>query len=184
MTSYNAGAVTRDPYDYDTHASIVFPPVFAALRTLARSRKIWVGVQVWFGRGEPRAEFVTKATRRGGEPRIMVRTPGGPNRVNDLVDSMILAHEMGHHQSHVRREATPAVEELTATEPERIFRDPLGLPLKLRYEIVAEEVRAWNYARDDLRECGFSRWLFFERWARRAVESYVRSFRLRNAPDA
>lgn len=170
--------MTYDPYEYDSLEAAPFPPVFRALRGYAKERRLWVGVNLWFGRREPRAEFVTKGIKRGGEPRILVRTRGGPNKVDDVIDSMILAHEMGHHTSHVRGDPSSDLEELLSETPERVMSEGHLLPLPMRYEVIAEEVRAWNYSREDLDRAGFTSWRTFDRWASASVGTYVRGLRL------
>lgn len=168
-----------DLYRYDHLDPFDFPPVFGALRQIARERRIWIYIEKWFGRrgGEDRGLFVTK----DDELSIYVRTRRWDEAIDDVFDSMILAHEMGHHLSHLNGESSDEMNEIMRTTPERIKAEGPRLPRHLREEVVAEEIRAWNHARADLRTVGFGRWPLFERLASASVAKYIHGLELTDA---
>jgi hypothetical protein len=82
------------------------------------------------------------------------------------LDACDLAHEYGHFLSHQRRERTAEYEVALKALRQR------SLQPEEKNTILAEEERAWRYAREELGNLGVTEWRSFEERQEDALASY------------
>lgn len=169
---------SRQPRDYfelahAPYASVAYPPTFTKLAALAKERRIFVRPGIWNGPGEPRGEFVSKNAVRFGYTTINIRARLGVHAMRDGFHSLLLAHEMGHHESWTNADAPDAYRALME-DPSDFYRRRVKVDVVLAHEIVKEEVRAWAYARTLLGELGITDFDRFDGVASMTVGTYVR----------
>jgi hypothetical protein len=141
--------------------------LFSRLRTLAESRGAIVQVRMRL-LGEQAGYFRLHGRRQTPIVRVNVAS-GNVNQIDDVEDSIVLAHEMGHHQRWRNGEEAAAYRAIVDT-PHETWP---GLPLDSRRAILTEETRAWVYARGDLKALGFTDWPAFEAARAPALGGYA-----------
>jgi hypothetical protein len=142
--------------------------IFSRLKALAESRGATVQVRARFP-ADPQAGYFRLHGRRQTPIVRVMACSGNVNQIDDVEDSIVLAHEMGHHQRWRNGEEAASyraiVDTAHATWP--------GLPLDTRRAILAEETGAWTYAKVDLESLGFAAWPAFEAARVPALKGYA-----------
>jgi len=120
------------------------------------------------------AMFVTTDCLKGADPFVAMYCEARVGNIDDIPATILLAHELGHHESWLRGDTSDDFEHLMASTPRAVYDEPETLPRATKDEIVTEEARAWRYGRHILRFAlpDFTAWGDYDRIAAESVEGY------------
>jgi hypothetical protein len=102
----------------------------------------------------------------------------------EFEDLFTLAHEYGHHLSHINNQRTENYEkgkseiEKTCNEGKSLSQAYANLTRLLKIEVLEEEARAWLYAKEILSKINFDAWTWFNDHIKNSFENYKRVIRL------
>lgn len=168
----------RHPRRLNQIAHLPMPPLFKALFDHALDvEHIDVDIRRTNVRG---ALFSTEPCDGGLDPFISVGHPERVGNFDDVVDTIHLAHELGHHKSWLLEEASEELEDVMMYAAEAFRSHPERYEHSLRLEAYEDEARAWLHARAILEVAvgAFDEWDRFEREQVSALEGYRNGLRL------
>jgi hypothetical protein len=142
--------------------------VYEALKAIVEAAGVEVFDRARFD-DEPSGTY--KRAERGQPPIICVHHEGRSDARHEPYDTLTLAHEYGHHLSHV------------AGHPAQLYWDAIEVPWcdwktllqSTRDAIYAEETRAWSNAVRVLKEhpeLGFNDWAALEKRRSESLAEY------------
>jgi len=160
------------------------PPTFRALFDHALDVRN-VDVQLRAG-AETAGLFVTEHCADGHAPHVEVVAPNRQDNLDEVEHTIVLAHELGHHESWLRCETTDDFEELIAHHATKIRERPGDYETAVRLEVIRDEVRAWRHGREILAVAvpTFSAWAAFDEMERVRLHGYLHGLLLDPRADA
>lgn len=162
----------------DQCAHLPMPPLFRALFDHALdARHITVELRV---DAEREAGFLTEHCPDGHDPSVFITAAESIERLDDEIDTILLAHELGHHESWLREEASPEFDEIMAWQAANVRRRPQDFEAAIRIEMLHDEIRAWRYGRAILSGAvpAFDAWVRFDETERECLHGYLRGLLL------